>query len=357
MKVSYLASAVLGMVGVAHGRFSVDWPCPRFSPSGKDCPSLPPNESYDADINSPIGTADAGKNMPLCRHSASWSTNSAVLNVKDAVTVSFSAENGSTAGGFCQYSISYDGGKTFAVVHQQLGDCFVSNAGNLNEVSTEYTFDLPKNLPSSKNAIFAWTYVNPTQDAAFYMNCADVEIVGSDTKSFSGPEMTILNYNGKDTLANQGSISNGKDIYDNAKIIEITVESDASIAKRHNKEAKDEEDCDEEGGDNKNPKVGSGGSGGSDSDSDGKKGKGGSGGDGTSSGSDSGGDDDCESDSDTEGGVTNVVVTNSVSVTNVVTNSVTNISSQTATASVTNTASVTETYSASVTETYSASET
>ncbi|KAJ2123360.1 hypothetical protein GGF48_003933, partial [Coemansia sp. RSA 921] len=67
--------------------------------------------------------------------------------------------------------------------------------------------------------------------------------------------MTILNYNGKDTLANQGSISNGKDIYDNAKIIEITVESDASIAKRHNKEAKDEEDCDEEGGDNKNPKV------------------------------------------------------------------------------------------------------
>ncbi|KAJ2480442.1 hypothetical protein IWW56_002446 [Coemansia sp. RSA 2131] len=212
-------------------------------------------------------------------------------------------------------------GKTFAVVHQQLGDCFVSDAGNLNEVSTEYTFDLPKNLPSSKNAVFAWTYVNPTQDAAFFMNCADVEIVGANTKSFSGPEMTILNYNGKDTLANQKSISNGKNIYDNAKIIEINVESDASIAKRHYKEG--EEDCDEEGSSGKKAKDGSGGSGGSGSDSDsGKKGKGGSGGDDTSSGSggddtssgsDSGGEDDCETDSDTEGGVTNVPVTNTAS--------------------------------------------
>ncbi|KAJ2560887.1 hypothetical protein GGH12_004440 [Coemansia sp. RSA 1822] len=133
------------------------------------------------------------------------------------------------------------------------------------------------------------------------MNCADVEIVGADTKSFSGPEMTILNYNGKDTLANQKSISNGKDIYDNAKIIEINVESDASIVKRHYKEG--EEDCEEEGSSGKKAKDGSGGSGSSGSDSDsGKKGKGGSGGDDTSSGSDSGGEDDCETDSDTEGG-------------------------------------------------------
>ena len=53
-------------------------------------------------------------------------------------------------GGSCQFSLSYDGGSTWAVIHSIIGGCPLNSA---------YTFSVPNNIPSG-NALFAWTWFN-----------------------------------------------------------------------------------------------------------------------------------------------------------------------------------------------------
>ena len=53
-------------------------------------------------------------------------------------------------GGSCQFSLSYDGGNTWAVIHSIIGGCPLNSA---------YTFSVPTNIPSG-NALFAWTWFN-----------------------------------------------------------------------------------------------------------------------------------------------------------------------------------------------------
>ncbi|KAJ2688921.1 hypothetical protein IWW39_001883 [Coemansia spiralis] len=122
--------------------------------------------------------------------------------------------------------MSYDGGKTFAVIHRELQYCFVGKkpSGTTNEVSvSSYTFDLPKDLPSSDKAIFAWSWVNASGNREFYMNCADVAIKGGSSNSYTGTEMVIANY-GDFPLINEfnGNYENGMDLYKNAKRITVS---------------------------------------------------------------------------------------------------------------------------------------
>ncbi|KAJ2551887.1 hypothetical protein EV175_003523, partial [Coemansia sp. RSA 1933] len=106
------------------------------------------------------------------------------------------AEGGAThLGGDCEFSISYDGGATFVVLHQELRYCFYTaspDSGGVDSVRS-YTFDLPSTLPGTDHAVFAWSWVNASGNREFYMNCGDVAVVGS-AGSYSGKEMTIANY-------------------------------------------------------------------------------------------------------------------------------------------------------------------
>ncbi|PIA19743.1 hypothetical protein COEREDRAFT_33908, partial [Coemansia reversa NRRL 1564] len=98
-----------------------------------------------------------------------------------SITVEFGQHAVSHSGGHCEFSLSYDGGKTFVVIHQELRYCFVGKkpASITNEVSVfSYTFKLPEDLPSSDKAVFSWTWVNASGNREFYMNCADVSISG-----------------------------------------------------------------------------------------------------------------------------------------------------------------------------------
>ncbi|KAJ2842031.1 hypothetical protein J3B02_005701, partial [Coemansia erecta] len=205
-----VASSILACAGMlasfASAHTSIISPCPRYSPVGENCPALPAGQSLDTGenaINGPISSVTLGSHMPLCRHTTPYASPSATWTAGQSVTVKFNPSAAIHSGGNCEFSISYDGGKTFAVIHQELRYCFLgSKPASLTNTATvsSYTFNLPADLPSSDKAVFAWTWVNASGNREFYMNCADVAIKGGSSSSYTGKEMTIANYPGYPTI-------------------------------------------------------------------------------------------------------------------------------------------------------------
>ncbi|KAJ2783303.1 hypothetical protein GGI15_002640, partial [Coemansia interrupta] len=75
---------------------------------------------------------------------------------------------------------------------------------------------LPANLPGTDHAVFAWTWVNASGNREFYMNCADIAISGP-AGSFTGKQMTILNYPGYPVVPEfLGNYNTGLAYYTNA---------------------------------------------------------------------------------------------------------------------------------------------
>ncbi|KAJ2807085.1 hypothetical protein H4R20_001427 [Coemansia guatemalensis] len=220
-------SAVLARLAAGHTSFVT--PCPRYSPVGENCPALPAGESLDTGdkgINAPISSVQLGGTMPLCRHTTPWPTPAASWTAGEEITVKFNPSSAIHSGGHCQFSISYDNGKTFAVIHEELRYCFLgSKPSGLTNTPTikEYTFKLPKDLPNSDKAVFAWTWVNASGNREFYMNCADVEIKGGSSSSYSGKEVTIANYPNYPTIPEfNGDYETGIKYYENAKNITVS---------------------------------------------------------------------------------------------------------------------------------------
>jgi len=98
-------------------------------------------------------------------------------------------------GGSCQASLSLDSGKTFHVIHSYIGGC--PGLGT----SSDFDFTIPGDVPSTKGAIFSWTWFNYLGNREMYQNCAVVDIVagergnhGEEMISFaSRPEMFAAN--------------------------------------------------------------------------------------------------------------------------------------------------------------------
>ncbi|KAJ2399531.1 hypothetical protein GGI23_002599, partial [Coemansia sp. RSA 2559] len=177
-------------------------------------------------MNAPISSVTLGTNEPLCKHTVPWPTPAATWKAGESVTIKFNPNAAIHSGGNMEFSISYDGGKTFAVVHQVLRYAFLNGkpAGLTNTAQVlEYTFTLPKELPNSDSAVFAWTWVNASGNREFYMNCADVKITGSTSKSYTAKEVTIANYPGYPTIAEfDGNYDTGIQYY-TTDIKKITV--------------------------------------------------------------------------------------------------------------------------------------
>ncbi|KAJ2557167.1 hypothetical protein EV175_001510, partial [Coemansia sp. RSA 1933] len=219
-----LASATFATTGVlAH--VSLKTPCVRYSPFCTSCPPLPPGQSMDYSINAPIGTHEY-ISQPLCKYTTPYSTPAATWTAGETVTVDFNPHAAIHSGGHCSFALSYDGGKTFVVVHDELRYCFLGSkpASLINEASIlSYSIKLPETLPSSDKAIFAWTFINSSGNREFYMNCADVEIKGSSSGEFSGPEMLIANYGPESPLIPEfnGDYETGIDLFNNRKNITV----------------------------------------------------------------------------------------------------------------------------------------
>ncbi|KAJ2592913.1 hypothetical protein H4R99_006261 [Coemansia sp. RSA 1722] len=160
---------------------------------------------------------------PLCKNLEPVPEPNVKWTAGQSISVSFYG-TARHLGGHCQFSMSYDGGKTFVVVHEILRYCLYEsmNGNTVGKEATGYTFNLPNDLPSSNTALFAWTWVNAVGNREFYMNCADVIISGT-SDSYTGKQMTIANHNGYDTIPEfGGNYDTGVDIYESAPLIKVT---------------------------------------------------------------------------------------------------------------------------------------
>ncbi|KAJ1665127.1 hypothetical protein EV178_003433 [Coemansia sp. RSA 1646] len=186
--------SLLALAASALGHMELIAPCPRYSDKCATQPALPAGESIDYDLNAPIGSNGAVL-QPLCKHTTAWPSVTDTWTAGQSVTIQFAAGGATHLGGDCEFSISYDGGKTFVVLHQELRYCFYTaspDSGGVDSVRS-YTFELPSNLPGTDHAVFSWSWVNASGNREFYNNCGDVAVVGS-AGSYTGKSMTIGNY-------------------------------------------------------------------------------------------------------------------------------------------------------------------
>ncbi|KAJ2908720.1 hypothetical protein GGI21_002603 [Coemansia aciculifera] len=162
-------------------------------------------------------TSPLGADEPLCKHTVPFPTPCATWTAGQSVNVVFASGGAPHGGGHCEFSLSYDGGKTFVVVYQVLGHCF-----GPDQSVRQYSIPLPAGLPSSNTAVFAWTWVNAIGNREFYMNCADVVIQGGSAP-YTGKQMTIANHNGYPTIPEfDGNYDTGLQYYNNATTITVT---------------------------------------------------------------------------------------------------------------------------------------
>ncbi|KAJ2515666.1 hypothetical protein H4217_005033 [Coemansia sp. RSA 1939] len=193
-------------------------------------------------MNTPVTNINSQDMFEMCRHKQEWPVPVANWTAGQPVTVEFEVKENTATGGYCQFSISYDG-QNFAVIDEVLGDCFfqVNNNSDAVQVASQ-TFNLPDNIPGSEYAIFAWTWLSPGSQGDFYMNCADVNITNANNStSYSGKQMVIANAPGYpeliDISANQAAIQSQ---YADASLIPIT--PNLGARKRH-VSSKTGEDC------------------------------------------------------------------------------------------------------------------
>ena len=127
-----------------------------------------PCKGYETDFDTPAGDS-----------TANWAA-----GTPQTVTLLGTATHN---GGSCQFSLSYDEGKTFHVIKSIEGNC----AGGPN--NNKFDFTVPADAKSGK-AIFAWTWFNHTGNREMYMNCAAVTITGSGTSTLADrPEIFVAN--------------------------------------------------------------------------------------------------------------------------------------------------------------------
>ncbi|KAM0723167.1 hypothetical protein Q7P37_001367 [Cladosporium fusiforme] len=172
------AFSLLGLATVAHAHMRLSSPVP-FKAGDPD--------------NGPLG--GGGGNFP-CKSSI-FNYEITAMNtipVNEPVLLGFkgSAVHG---GGTCQLSISLDEepgeSSVFKVIQTFEGGCPVPGE------SGGFTFNIPKDFPSTERATLAWTWVSKlsgTQE--FYMDCAPIKITGgADNKDYfdSLPDMFKAN--------------------------------------------------------------------------------------------------------------------------------------------------------------------
>ncbi|KAI9500525.1 hypothetical protein BX070DRAFT_265500 [Coemansia spiralis] len=188
-------SSILILVVSVLAHMELIEPCPRYSSKCATKPAPPPGETIDYNLNTPIGS-NGNVLQPFCKHTTPWLQVTETWTAGQPATVQFAPGGATHSGGHCEFSLSYDGGKTYVVVHQELRYCFYTAAPNSGGVDSvrSYTFNLPSNLPGTDHAIFAWTWVNAVGNREFYNNCGDVAINGSAGSYTVIPEF-LGNYN------------------------------------------------------------------------------------------------------------------------------------------------------------------
>ncbi|KAJ2845582.1 hypothetical protein IWW36_004722 [Coemansia brasiliensis] len=214
---------VLLSAGLVSAHVSLISPCVRYTPYCNKCPELPPGQSLDNNINAPIGTHES-TSQPLCKYTTPYATPAVTWKAGSTVEVNFREHAAVHGGGHCQFALSYDGGKTFVVIHDELRYCFTGGPSTSNTAAQlSYSIPLPEDLPSGDRVVFAWAWNNNQGNREFYMNCADVAIEGSGT-SFTGPKMLVANYGPDSPFIPEfnGNYETGIDLFNSRPMITVS---------------------------------------------------------------------------------------------------------------------------------------
>ncbi|GAA94037.1 uncharacterized protein L969DRAFT_44948 [Mixia osmundae IAM 14324] len=121
---------------------------------------------------------------------------------KDTLTAgqTYTTEFAGTAthgGGSCQWALSYDEGRTFAVIHSVIGGC---------PLASSYAFVVPSDAPASTKAVLSWTWFNRLGNREMYQNCAVVAVKNPrQASTWSGPAIAQANIFGSNCIAPEGT--------------------------------------------------------------------------------------------------------------------------------------------------------
>jgi hypothetical protein len=142
------------------------------------------NGNVDFDMTSPL--SNDGSNFPCKGYQKdvpSVSTAVATLTPGQQTTVKFEG-SASHGGGSCQFSISYDNGKTWGVMHNEVGGCMLAPS---------VSFTVPSGIPAAKNVLMSWTWFNRIGNREMYQNCMAVDVAGNGTAPASLSKMFEAN--------------------------------------------------------------------------------------------------------------------------------------------------------------------
>ncbi|KAJ1949634.1 hypothetical protein EC988_004695, partial [Linderina pennispora] len=82
------AASLLTLASAALAHMEIINPCPRYSPHCATTPTLPPGESIDYNMNTPIGS-NGSILAPFCRRTTPWPKVTDTWTAGQAVTVQF----------------------------------------------------------------------------------------------------------------------------------------------------------------------------------------------------------------------------------------------------------------------------
>jgi hypothetical protein len=181
--------ALILLFTTVHAHVGLRTPCGRYQ-SAPGCPTPPPGQVVDYNINSPIGT-NLRIDFPLCKATVPYPFESrAVYKAGDTIQTAYSigAPHG---GGHCQWALSYDGEKTWVVIKTEIRTCLQITPDMYD--SYRIPVKLPIDAPSG-NVTFMWLWINAIGDRELYSNCADIWIDGQNGGSVRGVAPLIADY-------------------------------------------------------------------------------------------------------------------------------------------------------------------
>ncbi|KAF9950766.1 hypothetical protein BGZ72_007644 [Mortierella alpina] len=94
-------------------------------------------------------------------------------------------------GGTCEFSLSYDGGKTYRLIGRYTRTC--------PDAYYEWPVRIPKNVPSctTKNkCLFVWSWT-ANRLAQYYHNCADIRLTGKKGGKLPKKGIAIVDFKGR----------------------------------------------------------------------------------------------------------------------------------------------------------------
>jgi hypothetical protein len=169
-----LLVACLLFVKATSGHMQLSFPSPRGNP--QDSQAAPADYNLNGPLSSTAMCKGKAPGQPL-----------ATLQAGQVVEVKFKG-SARHNGGICQFALSYDNDRTFTLIQRIDGACPDENYG--------WSVKLPENLPGGERVTFAWTWINAVGNREYYMNCADVRIIGKPGHGIRGRPLMVANLPG-----------------------------------------------------------------------------------------------------------------------------------------------------------------